>query len=135
MENTSFTLLARLQHPPFASGSVVERLKQLAESEPQSILSLRPDVPQELSNVINRMISKNPESRFQSAQDVAIALEPFIANAATSPVVSKPQSSRGGRNWWPFHSAKTMVGAAAAALSLVLTGVVFVETDKATAIG
>ncbi len=127
---TLYYLLAG--HPPFASGSVVERLKRLADSEPQSILSLRPDVPQELSNVINRMMSKNPESRFQTAQDVAIALEPFIANATTNPDGSKPQSSRGGKSWWPFDSAKTIAGAAAAALGLVLAGVVFVETDKGT---
>lgn len=127
---TLYYLLAG--QPPFASGSVVERLKRLADSEPPAIESLRPDVPQELSAIIHRMMAKDPDCRFQTAQEVAIALTPFIANAPTSPVDSKPQSSRGGKGWWSFHSVKSIAGAAAAALCLVLAGVVFVETDKGT---
>ncbi len=127
---TLYYLLAG--QPPFASGSVAERLKRLADSEPQAIESLRPDVPKELSEVIHRMMSKDPDCRFQTAQEVANALTPFVANAPSSPVATQTQSSRGGKSWWPFHSVKTIAGAAAAALSLVLAGVVFVETDKGT---
>jgi hypothetical protein len=38
---------------------------------------LRPEVPQELSNVLARMLAKQPEQRFQTPVEVAQALSPF----------------------------------------------------------
>ena len=44
---------------------------------PQSVLQLRSDATQDLSDVMRRMMSKNPDDRFQSPQGVAIALAPL----------------------------------------------------------
>ena len=127
---TLYYLLAG--QPPFSSGSVAQRLESLANSEPTPIQSLRSDVPQGLADVINRMMLKDPDNRFQSAEEVALALEPYIGNTLTGPTVSV-QPSLGQGNWWPFNTAKTIAGIAAAFI-LIFAGVLYVETDKGTLI-
>ena len=117
--------------PPFASGSVTQKLERLADSEPTSIQSLRTDVPQALSDVISRMMAKDAKNRFQSAEEVEIALKPFVDDTPSHSVDSV-QSSPSLGNWWPFSTTKTIAGAAAAALLFIVLGVVFVETDKGT---
>ena len=116
--------------PPFASGSVAQKLESLANSQPTPIESLRPDVPQELADVINRMMAKDPDNRFQSTQEVVIALAPLIASNPPHPT-ERNETSSSPMNWWPFNTTKTIAGAAAALL-LILSGVVFVQTDKGT---
>ena len=125
---TLYYLLAG--QPPFASGSVAQKLERLADSEPMPIKSLRSDVPQELSDMISRMMSKDPDHRFQSAEEVEIALAPFVDEAPPRPT-NRVQSSSGRRNWWPFSTTKT-IAAAAAAMLLILAGVVLVVTDNGT---
>ena len=127
---TLYYLLAG--QPPFATGSVSDRLKRLSDSEPQSIQSLRPDVPTELARIVHKMLSKEPIGRYQTAQEVAVALAPFVEQAPSNPVVAQSSASRGGRSWWPFHPTKAIASAAAAVLSVALAGIVFVETDKGT---
>ena len=119
--------------PPFATGSVAERLEMHAASEPLAIRSLRSDVSEELSDVISRMMAKDPDERFQIPLDVARALGPYVV-AQVQPIetTSQTQSSRGGGSWWPMSPATTFVSAAAAALVLILGAIVYVETDKGT---
>ena len=125
---TLYYLLAG--QPPFDSGSVAQKLERLADSQPTPIQSLRSDVPQELSDVISRMMAKDPDDRFQSAQEIEIALAPLIDDALPRPIDSVPLSS-GRRIGWPFNTTKT-IASAAAALLIILLGVVYVETDKGT---
>ena len=73
---------------PFGEGSAIEKLKKQAEAEPEPLSRFREDIPAELENIIHRMTAKNPAERFQSPQEVAVALKPF-ANELTT--VSKPQ--------------------------------------------
>jgi hypothetical protein len=53
--------------------------------EPQSIRALRPAVPDEMARVVERMIHKAPESRYQSAAEVALALAPWCDSAIPPP--------------------------------------------------
>jgi serine/threonine protein kinase len=45
--------------------------------QPKSITSLRSDVPTELAQVIEKMLSKNPNQRYQTPEEVALALRPW----------------------------------------------------------
>jgi eukaryotic-like serine/threonine-protein kinase len=65
-------------HPPFNQGTIRERLLKHQVETPPSIYKDRPDAPPGLVNICNRMMSKKPENRYQSAEEVAQALEGWL---------------------------------------------------------
>jgi hypothetical protein len=82
--------------PPFAGPthkSVFLKMKAHVEAPVPSVRGLRPDVPEQLAAVLERMLTKDPTGRFAGAA-VFAALQPFAAGAdlaelspATSPGV------------------------------------------------
>jgi serine/threonine protein kinase len=58
-----FYLLAAA--PPFAGGTVMQKILQHQESPPPSLKRARPDVPDELDGMVQRMLAKRPEDRPQ----------------------------------------------------------------------
>ncbi|MEM1225224.1 MAG: serine/threonine-protein kinase [Planctomycetota bacterium] len=65
--------------PPFADGTLAQRIAKHQKEMPRAIRELRPDCPGELEGVCVKMIQKQPEYRYQSATDVAEVLEKFHA--------------------------------------------------------
>jgi WD40 repeat protein len=68
--------------PPFPKGTLVQKVMAHQERQPQSLLELRPDVPPDLLRVIERMMAKLPERRYQTPAEVCSALEPFAGGTA-----------------------------------------------------
>ncbi len=60
--------------PPFHEGLLHERLMRHQTQEPERIAKLRGDVPAELVRICRKMMAKNPADRFQSAEEVGLAL-------------------------------------------------------------
>jgi serine/threonine protein kinase len=69
-----FMLIGR---PPFGEGSISERLLKHQTADPEPIISLRSDVPQELAHVCQKMMAKKPSDRYSCADDLAAALAHF----------------------------------------------------------
>lgn len=65
----------------YSQRPTLQRLMAIAQNDPPSIRSKRPDVPEKLARVIHRMLAKKPENRFATPQEVVQALEPFCAGA------------------------------------------------------
>jgi serine/threonine protein kinase len=63
--------------PPFPKGSLMQKILQHQQDEPEPISSFREDVPTEVSDHLKRMMAKNPDERFQIPAAVAAALAPF----------------------------------------------------------
>jgi len=61
----------------FAGGSVPGTLLMVTADEPTPIAELAPDLPPELVAIVERCLRKEPDERFQTAQALADALEPF----------------------------------------------------------
>jgi len=77
---------------PFPKGSAMAKLVAHVSSEPQPITDFRSDLPDELVEVIRRMMAKRREDRYQTPAEVAAALAPFIkrqSTAVTAAVKSK----------------------------------------------
>ncbi|MBW3600291.1 MAG: serine/threonine protein kinase [Planctomycetes bacterium] len=66
-------------HPPFCEGSVANRLLQHQIKPPPPIRDDRPDAPESLLAIIEKMMAKDREQRYQSAQDVADDLTRWLA--------------------------------------------------------
>jgi serine/threonine-protein kinase len=67
-------------HPPFPEGSLAQRLAMHQSKEPANIRDQRPDVPDALVAICQKMMAKKPANRFQTSADVAEALRGFLAS-------------------------------------------------------
>jgi formylglycine-generating enzyme required for sulfatase activity len=80
---TFYCLLAG--HPPFAAASLLEVMVQHLQSVPPPVSRSRPDVPAEVVAILERMLAKRPEQRYQEPAEVARALEPWAAPPSRPP--------------------------------------------------
>ncbi len=59
----------------------IKKMMALTHEAPPPIRTLRPDVPELLGQVMNRMLAKQPQQRFDAPARVATALTPFAETA------------------------------------------------------
>jgi serine/threonine protein kinase/WD40 repeat protein len=64
---------------PFAGETVMDRLVVRITEDAPDIQTLRTDLPEGLSQVVTHMLARNPNDRFQTPGEVAVALKPFAA--------------------------------------------------------
>lgn len=70
---TLFYMLAG--RPPFADGTVLQKLLQHQGDEPPDIRSMRPELPDDVSRVLRKMMAKDPRRRFQNCAELIAALQ------------------------------------------------------------
>jgi hypothetical protein len=91
--------------PPFADGSVLQKLMAHVERAPRPLTEIRGDIPAALARVVERMMAKDPAHRFQTPGEVAAALSAFAAGpppgsgvgAATAPTPTLDPAPWAGR--------------------------------------
>src|SRR5262245_48779704 len=81
--------------PPFPGGSLARKLLHHQSTPPPSSRSQRPDIPQELAVIVQKMMAKQPADRYSTPAAVAVALSPFIQGNAPriSPARFRPQTA------------------------------------------
>lgn len=117
-------------HPPFRAESSFSVLRLITDKQPRPIRQTNPEIPDWLCAIIQKLMAKDADDRFASAQEVAELLEKCVAHVQqplefelpmapevqTSGVVttdlsqwancvfSNPQHQRSffGRHVWPF---------------------------------
>ena len=83
---TMFRLLTG--RAPFGPATNLAQTIQAISSSPcPSLRSLKPDVPEEIAELVDRMLSHDPARRPQSADEVAQSLAPFSDGAAPQPLI------------------------------------------------
>jgi WD40 repeat protein len=80
---TLYSLLAG--RPPFLRNSTLEKLLAHQKEQPENLESLAPGLPRGLAGVVERMMAKGPEHRFQHMREVITALEPFAHGTVAGP--------------------------------------------------
>jgi serine/threonine-protein kinase len=105
----------------FQSDSKVETLNAILKEDPPSLSGMKPDVPGSLERVIRRCLEKNPEERFQSARDVAYALEETVSSAAQ--VAAAAPLSRPHPHYRPVIFAFLLVAALAMLIAFDVGGI------------
>lgn len=63
---------------PFAGGTLLERLMKHQMEQPVSIATLRPGTPAALNTICQKMMTKDPDKRFQHADQVSYVLSAFL---------------------------------------------------------
>ena len=74
--------------PPFFEGTLAQRIAKHQQVEPQDIRDFRPDCPEELSQLVTRMMKKKPEDRFHSCDDAVMAFRAVSENLLLSTTTS-----------------------------------------------
>ncbi len=95
---TFYFLLAG--RPPFASETVTGKLADHAALAPEPIQVVRSNVPDELAEIIHRLLAKDPADRCQSAGELGDALRRW-PGAASAP--SDSQGQHGDDSLSPSH--------------------------------
>ncbi len=95
----------------FQGDTAADTMFAVVKEEPPDPTSLRSDLPPALERIVRHCLEKSPTERFQTARDVAFALESLSGSgvAATMPVPHSPADTRasaGGhrssRPWLPW---------------------------------
>ncbi len=73
---------------PFAGKSQISLASSILESDPESVRTLKPSTPPAFDHVVTTCLQKNPEERYQSAQDIKLELQ-WIAADRTTPAVDR----------------------------------------------
>jgi serine/threonine protein kinase len=75
---------------PFHGSSPHDTIHAILHDDPQSPSSIRPDVPAGLEAIVLSCLAKSPSERFQSAADLAIALQAVTMPTQTGPLPAPP---------------------------------------------
>ena len=63
---------------PFPEGSIAQKLIWHQTRDPRPMRSIRPDIPPELATIVETMLRKKPDQRYQNPSDVLMALAPYV---------------------------------------------------------
>jgi serine/threonine protein kinase/WD40 repeat protein len=70
---------------PFQGGSIAQKLIWHQVRTPKAIREVRPEVPVEVAEAVDRMLAKDPDQRFQTPAEVVDALLPFVQEPLAPP--------------------------------------------------
>jgi serine/threonine protein kinase len=83
--------------PPFKGTSLYDILQAHHSRDALPLNLARPEVPIEVAAIVAKMMSKEPERRFQEPKQVAQALLPFCKKGSRESARSKPEVSQAGQ--------------------------------------
>ncbi len=102
----------------FRGETSADTLSAILHDDPPPIAASRPETPPALALLVNRCLEKQPEERFESARDVAFALQAAQLTAET--VVAERPAARHARSRATRLTAAGLTAAAIAAVALLV---------------
>jgi hypothetical protein len=103
---------------PFAGPEHNTRLRKMkahASAVPPPLRQLRPDVPEALAGVLERLLAKKADQRYETPGQVAAALAPFAGIAATAESLTLPLPRAKPPAWRRWLAAAVLAGLTLAA--------------------
>lgn len=76
---------------PFPEGTLVQKLMHHQRSEPPPLTTFREDIPEDVADILKRMMAKKPEDRFQTPAALAVALSPHARMQPSQPTDIAPR--------------------------------------------
>jgi eukaryotic-like serine/threonine-protein kinase len=105
---------------PFEGKSQISVASAILEKDPEPISKLQPLVPLAFEHVVTACLAKNPEERFQTAQDVKLELK-WIAETPVFAALERSAKSSSRTLPWSIASAAVLLLIATALLLLRAT--------------
>ncbi len=103
--------------PPFAMNSLTQKLKHHLKETPQPLGELNNAVPPGLAKLVNYMMAKDPDLRYQKAESVVEGLLPFLSpEAAKTEPVPPTRRSQAYEAWLAENSDQASIHGAATAM-------------------
>ena len=126
--------------PPFRAETVFATARRVCEDNPRPIREVNPEIPEWLVAIIDRLLAKKPEERFQTATEVADLLgqrlaelqHPSLPAASATTVPESAIRNRGTRDSGSSAIATRTWAVAAAAALLLLLGISLTEATGVT---
>lgn len=76
--------------PPFRSSTMIGVIRRVCDDSPRPIREINPDVPDWLCVIIDRLLAKEPQNRYASAEEVAELLGNCLAHVQQPTIVPLP---------------------------------------------
>jgi hypothetical protein len=89
--------------PPFKGDTSIAMLRSVSEDPPRSIREINPEIPAWLEEMIARLLTKDPDNRFQSAREIAEFCRDRLAKIRG---VEPAESNLGKRRFDVFQSVR-----------------------------
>ncbi|HUG90078.1 MAG TPA: protein kinase [Planctomycetaceae bacterium] len=77
--------------PPFRADSTIAVIRRVCDDRPRPIAQINAEIPEWLAAIIERLLEKRPEDRFQSAAQVAELLGRCLAHVQQPGLVALPE--------------------------------------------
>lgn len=121
-------------HAPFRADSSLGVLRRISDVQPVAIQDCNPDIPRWLCLIISNLMHKNPEQRYQSAEEVTELLEDCLAHVQKPTSLPLPEAIEKLQcDARKRPSLAKLVATAALAFSLLAAGLLIVlELNKGT---
>ena len=104
----------------FQKPTSADTMGAILNEDPPGISEVTANIPPALQRVVHRCLEKNPEQRFQSASDLAFALDTLSDSGGLAyPATAAKAATGAGKRW------KAIVAAAVAVLALSVGGYFF----------
>jgi dipeptidyl aminopeptidase/acylaminoacyl peptidase len=107
--------------PAFKRDTAAETMTAILREDPPDLAGARPDVNPALDRIVRHCLEKSPLERFQTARDVAFALEALSGAASGAASAAAPLASAASsptRERWAWVAAVVVLGATALWLAL-----------------
>jgi serine/threonine-protein kinase len=79
--------------PPFVGGTMLQKLLQHQADQPPEVRQFRPDLPEEVSRILRKMLAKDPRHRYATPAELVRDLSVVARAAGLRP------TAPGGRTW------------------------------------
>lgn len=98
--------------PPFTSESIVMLLSQHITEEPEPLHEREPSVPKPVSDLVMRLLEKEPDARAQSAQELLVEIESLMRPlplTQPTPTTETSQTDTASQEAAPSRSSWAMI--------------------------
>jgi serine/threonine protein kinase/tetratricopeptide (TPR) repeat protein len=108
--------------PPFRGDSKIETLHSIIKEEPPPLSEVTAEIPAEAERVVRKAMEKEPDRRYQHADEMATDLRNLKRDVESDRVTTPTRlAGRPARSGWKGRTAAILAGFAIVAIALTLT--------------